>query len=282
MKEILRVDKVSKAFPAFKLDQASISIKENCITGFLGKNGAGKTTLIKLILGLLNKDEGQIVYFNDPSMEMRDVKERIGVVLDEGYFYERLSLDQMKDLVAVSFKNWDEKSYRSYLKRFNLDAKQTIDSLSKGMKMKYSLSLALSHGADLLIMDEPTSGLDPEVRRELLLILRDYVQEEGKAVFFSSHIISDLEQVADEVIIIKQGRIIEQENKDELVESYRLLRGSLDVLDSLDQKDLTLVDKTSYGFSALTKNHRKIREKYPQVLIEKASLEDIFLAKMEE
>lgn len=282
MKEILKVDKVSKAFPAFKLDQASISIKENCITGFLGKNGAGKTTLIKLILGLLNKDEGQIVYFNDPSMEMRDVKERIGVVLDEGYFYERLSLDQMKDLVAVSFKNWDEKSYRSYLKRFNLDAKQTIDSLSKGMKMKYSLSLALSHGADLLIMDEPTSGLDPEVRRELLLILRDYVQEEGKAVFFSSHIISDLEQVADEVIIIKQGRIIEQENKDELVESYRLLRGGLDVLDSLDQKDLTLVDKTSYGFSALSKNHRKIRENFPQVLIEKAGLEDIFLAKMEE
>lgn len=281
MEEILRINNVSKSFKTFTLDNVNISIKENCITGFLGKNGAGKTTLIKIILGLLHKDEGNITYFNNPSLKERDVKDRIGVVLDDGYFYERLSLNQMKDLVAVAHKNWDENKYRAYIKRFKLDGSQSIKSLSKGMKMKYALSLALSHNADLLIMDEPTSGLDPEIRRELMTILKEYIQGEGKAVFFSTHITSDLEQVADEIIIINEGKILEQINKDELLEEYRLIKGNREILEKIEKKDLTLIDKSSYGFTAISNRYMEIKEEFPQVIIEKTSLEDIFLAKTE-
>ena len=281
MEEILRMNNVSKSFERFTLDDVSINIKENCITGFLGKNGAGKTTLIKIILGLLHKDGGNITYFNNPSLKEKDIKERIGVVLDDGYFYEKLSLDQMKDLVAAAYKNWDENKYKTYMRRFKLNGSQSIKSLSKGMKMKYALSLALSHNADLLVMDEPTSGLDPEVRRELMTILKEYIQEEGKAVFFSTHITSDLEQVADEVIIINNGKISEQRNKDELLEEYRLIKGSKEILENIKEKDLTLIDKNNYGFTAISNKHREIKDEYPQIVVEKASLEDIFLAKTE-
>lgn len=281
MEEILEVNNVSKSFGKFTLDDVNINIKKNCITGFLGKNGAGKTTLIKIILGLLHKDGGNITYFNNPSLKEKDIKERIGVVLDDGYFYEKLSLDQMRDLVAAAYENWDDNKYITYMKRFKLNGKQSIKSLSKGMKMKYALSLALSHNADLLIMDEPTSGLDPEVRRELMTILKEYIQEEGKAVFFSTHITSDLEQVADEVIIINHGKILEQRNKDELLEEYRLIKGSKEILENIKEKDLTLIDKSNYGFTAISNKYREIKDEYPQIVVEKASLEDIFLAKTE-
>lgn len=281
MEEVLKINNVSKSFKTFTLDDVSISIKKNCITGFLGKNGAGKTTLIKVIIGLLHKDGGEIIYFNNLSLKEKDIKERIGVVLDEGYFYEKLSLNQMKDLVASAYKNWDESKYSNYMKRFKLNGKQPIKSLSKGMKMKYALSLALSHNADLLIMDEPTSGLDPEVRRELMIILREYIQEEGKAVFFSTHITSDLEQVADEIIIINDGKILEQSNKDELIEEYRSIKGNKEILEKINEKDLTLIDKSNYGFTAISNKYREIKEEFPQVIVEKTSLEDIFLAKTE-
>lgn len=281
MEEILKINNVSKVFKRFKLESVNISIKENCITGFLGKNGAGKTTLIKIILGLMRKDQGDIVYFNDPNLKERDIKDRIGVVLDDGYFYDSLTLHQMKDLVSSTYSNWNEKKYQDYIKRFRLDGKQIIASLSKGMKMKYALSLALSHHADLLIMDEPTSGLDPEIRKELMDILKEYIQEDGKSVLFSTHITSDLERIADEIIIINDGEIIEEIDKDELLEEYRLIKGNNEVLERLNKDDLSLINKTKYGFSAITDKYEEIKKEIPEIMIEKTNLEDIFLAKTE-
>lgn len=281
MEDILRISNVSKHFKTFSLSNINISIKENCITGFLGKNGAGKTTLIKIILGLIHKDEGNIVYFNNPNLKERDVKDRIGVVLDDGYFYDNLTLNQMKNLVSSTYTNWNEKKYKSYIERFRLDEKQIISSLSKGMKMKYALSLALSHNADLLIMDEPTSGLDPEVRKELMNILNEYIQEDGKSVLFSTHITSDLEQIADEIIIINDGKILEQISKDELIEEYRLIKSNNKILKKLNMNDLKLINKTNYGFSAITDKYEKLRKEFPEIIVERASLEDIFLARTE-
>lgn len=281
MEVILQVNNVSKSFKAFSLKNINISIKENCITGFLGKNGAGKTTLIKIILGLIHKDEGNIIYFNNPNLQEKDIKDKIGVVLDDGYFYDNLTLNQMKDLVSSAYSNWNNGKYENYIKRFRLDGKQIIASLSKGMKMKYALSLALSHNADLLIMDEPTSGLDPEVRRELMYILKEYIQEDGKSVLFSTHITSDLEQVADEIIIINEGKILEQISKDELLEKYRLIKGSNSILEKLNKDDLALINKTNYGFSAITNKQEEIKKEFPQIIIERTNLEDIFLAKTE-
>lgn len=281
MEDILRISNVSKHFKTFSLSNVNIRIKENYITGFLGKNGAGKTTLIKVILGLIHKDEGNITYFNNPSLREKDIKDRIGVVLDDGYFYDNLTLNQMKNLVSSTYTNWNEKKYENYIKRFRLDGKQIISSLSKGMKMKYALSLALSHDADLLIMDEPTSGLDPGVRKELMNILNEYVQEDGKSVLFSTHITFDLEQVADEIIIINDGKILEQTSKDELLEEYRLIKGNNEILKKLNKEDLSLVNKTNYGFSAITDKYEKIRKEFPEIIVERTSLEDIFLAKTE-
>lgn len=281
MKEILKVSNVSKGYKNFSLNDVSINIKENCITGFIGKNGAGKTTLIKIILGLTHKDAGEVIYFNNPNLNGKEIKDRIGVVLDEGYFYDKLKLNQMKNLVASTYSNWDNKKYKYYMKKFRLDGKQIISSLSKGMKMKYALSLALSHNAGLLIMDEPTSGLDPEVRKELMDVLKEYVQEDGKSIFFSTHITSDLEQVADEIIIIDNGRILEQSNKDEILDQYRIIKGDRGLLKKINEKNLIGLNKNTYGFSAITDNHQDIKKKYPKVIIERASLEDIFLAKTE-
>lgn len=281
MEDVLKINNVSKYYKTFSLSNVNINIKENCITGFIGKNGAGKTTLIKIILGLIHKDEGDIIYFNNPNLKRKDIKNRIGVVLDDGYFYDNLTLDQMKNLVSSAYINWDDKKYKSYIKRFRLNGKQTISSLSKGMKMKYSLSLALSHNADLLIMDEPTSGLDPEVRKELMNILNEYVQEDGKSVLFSTHITSDLERTADEIIIIDDGQILEQISKDELLEQYRLIKGSKEIFEKLNKNDLSLVNKTNYGFSAITDKYYKFRKEFPEIIVEKTNLEDIFLAKTE-
>lgn len=281
MEEILIVSNVSKGYKNFSLNDVNINIKENCITGFVGKNGAGKTTLIKIILGLTQKDEGKVIYFNNPNLNEKEIKDRIGVVLDEGYFYDKLTLNQMKGLVASTYTNWDNKKYKNYIEKFRLDGKQTISSLSKGMKMKYALSLALSHNADLLIMDEPTSGLDPEVRKELMNVLKEYVREDGKSVFFSTHITSDLEQAADEIIIIDDGKILEQSNKDEILEQYRIIKGDRGLLKKLNKRDLMVVNKTTYGFSAITDKYREIKNDFPKVVLERASLEDIFLAKTE-
>lgn len=284
MKEILKINNVSKTFKTFNLKNINISIKENCITGLIGKNGAGKTTLIKIILGLLHKDEGDIIYFNNPDLSEKHIKDRIGVVLDEGYFYDTLTLNQMKELVSSTYSDWDENNYRSYLERFRLDGKQIISNLSKGMKMKYALSLALSHNADLLIMDEPTSGLDPEIRKELMDILKEYIQEDGKSIIFSTHITSDLERIADEIIIINDGKILEQISKDELLEEYRCIKGNNEVLEKLNKLnkyDLNYVNKTKYGFSAITNKYEQIRKEIPEIIIERTNLEDIFLARTE-
>lgn len=281
MEDILKISGVSKHFKTFSLSDININIKENCITGLLGKNGAGKTTLIKIILGLTHKDEGNIVYFNNPNLRKKDIKDRIGVVLDNEYFYDNLTLNQMKDLVSSTYTNWNNKKYENYIKKFRLNGKQIISSLSKGMKMKYALSLALSHNADLLIMDEPTSGLDPEIRRELMNILNEYIQEDGKSILFSTHITSDLEQTADEIIIINDGKVLEQISKDELMEDYRLIKGNNKILEKLDKNDLRLINKTNYGFSAITYKYKELKKEFPEIIVERTSLENIFLAKTE-
>ncbi|KAJ52685.1 ABC-2 type transport system ATP-binding protein [Clostridium tetanomorphum] len=278
MSDVLNICNVSKKFENFNLNNISFNIQENCITGFLGKNGAGKTTLIKILLGLLKKDSGKITFFsNKYGDDDSSIKNKIGVVLDDGFFYENLTLNEMKNVIAACYSVWDEETYEEYLKKFRLNPKQSISTLSKGMKLKYSLAIALSHGADFLIMDEPTSGLDPEIRKELMDILNQFVQEEGRSVFFSTHITSDLERCADEIIIIDKGKIVEQVGKDDLIESYRLIKGSLDDLEKIKKVPFKILDKSRYGFTGITREFDKIQSLNSNIIMEKANLEDIFL-----
>lgn len=215
MNDILTVNGLNKSYGDFSLKDVTFSLPEGCITGFIGVNGAGKTTTLRSLLGLTNKLSGNIQFFGlDMDKNERQIKDRIGIVLDDGCFYEELSLAEMKGIISSAYTSWSEQDFKRYMDMFSLDLKQKINTLSKGMKMKYALALALSHNAELLIMDEPTSGLDPLIRSQLLKILTEYMGNGGKGVFFSTHITSDLDKIADMLIMIDNGRIVFQEEKD--------------------------------------------------------------------
>ena len=278
MENILEVKGLNKTYQDFSLKDISFSLPEGCITGFIGINGAGKTTTLRSILGLTPIESGDIRVFGmDMATNEKAIKERIGIVLDEGGFYDELSLSEMKGIIASAYQSWNENEYRAYLDRFSLNPKQKISTLSKGMRMKYALALALSHEAELLIMDEPTSGLDPLIRSQLLDILKEFMERGGRGVFFSTHITSDLDKIADMLVMIDGGPIVFQEEKDTLLDGYRIVKGDLMKLDSNSEKMFMAIDKTTYGFTAITKNVDEARKILPDSIFERPAIEDIML-----
>lgn len=282
MKSILKVSDLNKSYGNFSLSNVSFSLPEGCITGFIGVNGAGKTTTLRTILELTNRTSGHIEFFGlDMQSHEQEIKNRIGVVLDDGYFYEELSLAEMKSIIAPSYTSWCEQDFKNYLERFNLNPKQKINMLSKGMKMKYALALALSHKAELLIMDEPTSGLDPLSRSQLLTILTDYMNSGGKGVFFSTHIISDLDKIADMLIMIDNGHIVFQEEKDTLLDYYRIVKGDVRYLNAETRKLFLSTTETAFGFSGITKKISEVQRLIPDVVVERPTIEDIMLGSIE-
>lgn len=278
MKPVLEVIGLCKQLGKFTLKEVSFTIGEGCITGFIGVNGAGKTTTIKTLLGLMQKDAGEIRFLGENiDNKERAFKNRIGIVMDEGYFYESLTLSEMKNVIASSYKKWDEGLFKTYINRFQLPLNQKIETLSKGMRMKYAIALAISHHAELLIMDEPTSGLDPQVRKELMAILLDYVSE-GNSVFLSSHITSDLDRTADALILLHNGQVLLSEDKDELLDRHALVKGdSRDLNDQLRTLFLT-INETGFGFTGLTAQKEAVRQQMKHVYLERPAIEDIMLS----
>ena len=217
---IVEVKNLTKIYPAFRLDDVSFSIEPGKIAGFIGRNGAGKTTTIKSMLNLVHPDCGEIFYFGKSLIGNEvEIKNRIGYATGTVSWYPR---KKIRDIVAVEkifYKNWDETAYRKYLSTFEIDENKTLQQLSEGMKIKCNLMLALSHGAELLILDEPTSGLDPVSRAELLEIFSE-LKKQGTAIFFSTHIISDIEKCADDVLYISKGKLLINLPKDEFFSRY--------------------------------------------------------------
>jgi len=279
MDYILEVKNLRKKFKNFTLDSISFNLEPGYIMGFIGPNGAGKSTTIKLIMNLLKKDGGEIrIFGKDHEKYEKEVKNRIGFVYDENYYYEDLTVNTMKNIVASFYSNWDDNKFNGYMKEFDLNPKAKIKTLSKGMKMKFSLAVALSHNADLIIMDEPTSGLDPVFRREILDILYSVIQDEGKSIFFSTHITTDLEKIADYITFINKGKIVFSKPKDDVLQNYGIVKGGLDVLDGNIRKEFIGIRETKVGFEALTDNMDKTRKMFGnKVLIERATLEDIMV-----
>ena len=282
MDTVLDVTGLNKSYDSFSLKDVSFSLPEGCITGFIGINGAGKTTTLRSILGLAKGVTGSIRFFG---MDMEEnewqIKDRIGVVLDSGGFYEDLSLNEMKKILAPAYSSWCEEDYRSYLERFSLNPKEKIKNLSRGMKVKYALALALSHKAELLIMDEPTSGLDPLSRSQLLNVLRDYMEQGGKGVLFSTHITSDLDKIADMLIMINQGRIVFQGEKDALMDRYRIIKGRKRELNENIRSLFLSIHETDFGFTGMTSHVSQIQELLPNTLLERPTVEDIMLSLIE-
>lgn len=279
MDKILEVNNLRKEYKYFTLNNISFSLERGYIMGFIGPNGAGKSTTIKLIMNLIHKNQGTIKIFGLDNIEHeKEIKDRIGFVYDENYYYEELTMDTMKKIVMPFYSRWDDDAFSKYMKDFDLNPKKKIKELSKGMKMKFALAVALSHNAELIIMDEPTSGLDPVFRREILDILYSIIQDENKSIFFSTHITTDLEKIADYITFINKGSIVFSKTKDDIMESYGIVKGGLELLNSSSRKEFLGIRENAFGFEALTDDQNKVKKLFgDKVVIEKPSLEDIMV-----
>lgn len=278
MDNILEIKNLGKFYKNFTLDNLTFNLKRGTVMGFIGPNGSGKSTTIKLIMNLAKKDGGNINIFGlDNVKHHKEIKQKIGFVYDENYFYEDLNIMQMKNIIGPFYKNWNDTIFEKYVKEFELPKNNKIKTLSKGMKMKFSLALALSHNAELIIMDEPTAGLDPVFRSELLDVLYNIIQDDNVSLFFSTHITNDLEKIADYITFINKGKLVFSENKDKIIESYGLVKGAKDILNNDTRSEFVSIKETSFGFEALTKDIDKARKLFKGSVIERASLEDIMV-----
>lgn len=285
MDNVLEVRDLRKKYARFELQDVSFTIPEGCIAGFVGNNGAGKTTTIRAILNLIHKDGGQVnilgMDMNEKREREQEIKNRIGVVTDNGGFYGMFTLKETAALFASLYKSWDDSVYKDWIRKFNLNEKQKIQELSRGMKVKFSLALAMSHHAEFLVMDEPSSGLDLITRAQILESLREYMEREGRGVFFSTHIATDIEKVADIVILIDKGRIVFQKEKDILMEEYRIAKGDMRDLSREAEELFISLQKTKYGFTGVTDRMEDMRRLVPDALFEKPDMEEILMACME-
>jgi ABC-2 type transport system ATP-binding protein len=285
MDNALEIRDLTKDYGGFRLDGVSFDVPRGSIMGLIGPNGAGKTTVIKLILNLLRRDGGTVrVYGRDAARDEAEVKRRLGFVHDAPCFYEHLSLRRVKDTVAPFYAGWDEAAFDRLMAEFSLPAGRRFGRLSHGMKMKFALALALSHGADLLILDEPTSGLDPVFRRDLLGRLSGILQDEGKAVLFSTHITADLERIADRITFLLAGRVVFSLPKDDLLDRWAVVKGGVELLDPALRPIFKSVRRREFSVQALTDDAAAVRRLLGGTsVVEKASLEDImfYLTKAE-
>jgi ABC-2 type transport system ATP-binding protein len=223
---VLEVRHLSKTYPSFKLDDVSFSLAPGRICGFIGRNGAGKSTTLKCLEGSVHPDSGDISFFGIPFQGNEDkVKLRVGYELGGVDYYELKRLSAIADVVASFYPKWNRQTFESYCDRFSLDMGKRIADLSQGMRVKFSLALALSREADLLILDEPTSGLDPASREELLTIFQDLVSTSKCSILFSTHIASDLDKCADDILFIRNGRIVAEEPLQVFKYRYALIGG---------------------------------------------------------
>ncbi len=247
----LDVHRLNKSYEHFQLKDVSFQLKKGYIMGFIGANGAGKTTTIKSILQMIHIDSGEIRILGKHIAEHElALKQDIGFAFGDVNFYTRTKIRTLTNVIKPFYHNWDEEAYYNYLKKFNLNENKKIAELSTGMKVKYNLAIALSHGAKLLVLDEPTSGLDPVARDSLLDTFQDLVMDGEISILYSTHITSDLEKCADYITFIHNGHIINSTDKEQFIDSYRLVNGQAEQLDGIKNK-LIAYKTNSFGFTGL-------------------------------
>ena len=227
----IEIKNVSKHYMGFSLENLNLTLPSGCIMGLVGENGAGKSTTIRLILGMSRPDAGEITVFGQPLSQ--ELKEKIGVVLDEPGYPGFMNARQIGNMLSGIFRGWEQQTYDNYLTSLRIPADKAFKDFSKGMKMKLCLAAALSHRAKLLILDEATSGLDPVMRDELLDVFNDFTRDEGNSVLISSHIVSDLEKLCDYIAFLHRGRLMLCREKDELLNEFAFVQGSREEIDAL-------------------------------------------------
>lgn len=278
-KNALEVNNITKNYKGFSLDNVTFNLKKGFIMGLIGPNGAGKTTTIKAIMNLINLNSGSIKIFEeDLNKNEIEIKDRIGFVYDECSSFEDFSIEYNKKIIAPFYSKWNENKFNEYLKMFKLDKKKKVKDLSKGQKMRFSLAIALSHEAELLILDEPTSGLDPVFRSELLDLFFDLIKDGELSILYSTHITTDLEKLADYITFIKDGKVEFSKEKDILLEEYSIIKGSVDDITDDIRKELIGQRNSRYNFEALIKNKNNFINKYgSNFVFERASIDDIIV-----
>lgn len=272
----IEIKNLTKRYKGFALENLNLTLPKGCIMGLIGENGAGKSTAIKSILGIIRADSGSIEIFGKE--QSADIKQRIGVVLDEVGLPQEFNVREINAVMKNSFDNWHEDVFQDYIRKFKLPEKKPFKSFSKGMKMKMGIAIALSHNAELLILDEPTSGLDPVVRDEIVDIFNDFTRDENHSILISSHIVSDLEKICDYIAFLHNGRLMLCEEKDRLLEQYCFINTTEDMLAELDKSAIIGKKVTRYGVEAIVD-----REKIPHTFeIKPVTIEDLFIFMVKE
>ena len=279
MENIIEIKNLKKKYDdKFELGEIDITIPKGVIVGLIGENGSGKTTLIKLMMNIIKSDNGEIKIFGkDNKRKEKEIKEDIGVVLDNMFFPELLNAKDINSIMKNIYENWDSKLYFSYLKEFNLEENKPLKSMSKGMRKKLEIVTAISHKPELLILDEPTSGLDPVARSEVLEIFQKFIEDEKHSIILSTHITSDLEHIADEIIFIDKGKKVLQKSRDEIIDNYGILKCDIDYFSNIAKKDIITYKKTKYAYEILVDDKEKTSKKYPSCVIDKITLEDLMV-----
>lgn len=274
MNNLLEARGLCKEYGAFKLNNVSFDVPRGYIMGFVGPNGAGKTTTIKLILNITRSSSGSIKLFG----QGREVSqnEQIGVVMDTPMYVEDWTLRDVEKALAPFYAGWDKGRYAEYLTRFELDPKKKVKELSRGMKVKLQIAVALSHNAKFLLLDEPTSGLDPVARDEICDLLQEFVSDEDRSVLFSTHITTDLDKIADYITFILNGSIVFTGERDALLEKYARVTGGPGDL-SAEQKKLVIgYREHGTGFEGMIEAANA--GKLPRTLVvEEISLDEIII-----
>lgn len=267
---------INKSFGEFAIQDLSLTVPSGTICGLVGENGAGKSTTIRLLMGALRPDGGtaKVLGADVSGPAFREVKEDVGVVLDEAYFPETLTAVQVGKVLAGTYRRWDQEMYDGFLHRFDLPGKKPFKDFSRGMKMKLAIAAALSHRPKLLVLDEATSGLDPIVRDEVLELFNEFTREEDHSILISSHILSDLEKLCDYIAFLHQGRLLFCDEKDRLLETYGIFTGTAEQAESLREEAVVgREDGGCGGVRALVR-----RDGVPAGLeLERAGIEDIIL-----
>ena len=273
---MLKVHQLKKEYPHFSLE-CSLEVKTGCITGLIGQNGAGKSTTFKAVLGLIYKDDGHINIFDKNITDLNTSdKEKIGVVLSDSCFSGYLTIQDIIPILKQMYHQFDYQFFNEQVQRFQLPTNKIIKEFSTGMKAKLKVLVAISHRAKLLILDEPTAGLDVIARDELLDMLREFMEkDEERAILISSHISSDLENLCDDLYMIHEGQVIFHEDTDVLLSDYALLKVNHDQYQDLDKQFVLRFKKENYGYSCLTNQKQYYMENYPQLTIEKGTIDNV-------
>ncbi len=275
----VEIKNLEKSMGDFKLHIDSLEIKEGFVTGIIGTNGAGKTTLMKLIMNILNQDYGKIKIFGeDFDKNKKHIKELIGYLGHETLYPVDFTLEDIKSSISIFYKNWDEKLFNNYIGDFKLNLQNKYKDLSKGQKVKFDLAMILSYHPKLIILDEPTANLDPLFREEFLDVLQLQMEKDLSTVIYCTHITSDLDKIGDYFIAMDKGKIIFNEDSENIRNNYVIVKGRKELLNEETKEVFQYVTENEFGFRGISNNKIEVQEVFgEEVLYERPKMEDILI-----